>query len=147
VLKCPIAELYLLPFFYRSLTDRRRTVDYNCALTGQIVSFCASLFTGPCTKPVQSFTMHLKKYINPPSKLALPRILLPLYIATKTQYTFAFPTNATCPDLTTLVFITIIIFYAYNSALCNFIHPPVTFSFLGPNILPFHARLQLVFFP
>ena len=70
-------------------------------------------------------------------RLGLPNDLFPSGFPTRNLYTpLPCPIRATCPTyLILLDFTTCTIFGKENRSLCNFLHSPVTSSFLGPNTL------------
>jgi len=94
--------------------------------------------------PVHTPTSHyLKIHLNIifPYKPGFPSDLFPPGFPTKTLYTSLLsPIRATCPaHLILLDLITRTLFgeeyISLRSSLCSFLHSPVTFSVLGPNIL------------
>jgi hypothetical protein len=74
-------------------------------------------------------------------RLGLPSGLFPSGFSTNNLYTYLFsPIRATCPAHLILLDFKILIildeeYKSCNSSLCSFLHPPVTPSHFGPNIL------------
>ena len=96
--------------------------------------------------PIQSIYSHPTSWrsvliLSTHLRLRLPSGLFPSGFPTKNLYTpFSSLIRATCPThLILLDFITRTIlgevYKSFSSSLCNFLHSPVTSSFLGPNIL------------
>jgi hypothetical protein len=149
---------------YPDQTPNLRSVRYHihetkCYVTNSVSkepegssSHSQQLAAGPYPEPVE-YNPHTPKPISLRSilipsyhlRLGLPSGLYPFGFPTKTLYTFlSFPMRATCTvhhihlDLICLM-MSGDEYKLWSSSLYNFLHYPVTSSFLGPNIqsMPF----------
>lgn len=106
---------------------------------------------GPCHESDHVFTHYILIYITIASsqyRKFLQNSLSPSCFPTKTfNSCLNYPKTVICPNnLIVLSLINLMILD--NDYKCNFLHPPVTFSLLGPNILIyFLEHPQTLFFP